>query len=179
MKRTALALLLAAALTACDDTAGDSPSTTERRSTPAPCTGMPGKPVSSDSYRSGAPDVADDGDELLVTVTVRTRTEDGTCHLGETSLVEIWHTGDDGRYLDDAWRTARYTGKDGTTTYRTVRPRPEENFPHLHVRVTTNGQSEDWVIGITPDTPSELHLELLIGAPGEKTSIVPTGEPQV
>lgn len=157
-------LALTTALTGCiadDDGTPLRPAAAD--DTPTSCTGTPGTPVGSDSYRPGAPDIADDGDELTVVVTVRVRTDDGTCRVGTNALVEIWHTGSTGSYLDDAWRTARRTGPDGTTSYRTDRPVGEENFPHLHVRVTSrNGSAQDWVVGIGPDTPDELRLDLLL-----------------
>lgn len=181
MRRPAPALLILATLTGCavtdQDTASPAGRGVEIRT---PCLGIPGKPAGSDSYRPGAPDVAGDGEELIVTVVVYVRENDGTCRVVQDALVEIWHTGDEGRYLDDAWRTARRTAEDGTTSYRTVRPVPETNFPHLHVRVSTSDSApEDWVVGVTPDTPGELRLELLVGADASTTTTVPAGGPDV
>jgi protocatechuate 3,4-dioxygenase beta subunit len=182
MKRTAApALLLLTALISCT-TAGTETSPPEQPvdeiSAPTTCIGTPGKPTGSDSYRTGASDTEQDGDDLVVTVTVRLQTATGTCVLAKNVLVEIWHTGDDGTYRDDAWRTALRTGADGTISYQTVRPIPEENFPHLHVRVTPRiGAPEDWVIGVTPDTPRELRIDLLVGtATSPTTSQVPASD---
>lgn len=163
---------LLCALTGCAETAaGTSPETNRQTDTPqatVACAGIPGKPPASDSYLPGAPDIEKDGDGLLVEVTVITLEDDGTCRVAPEALVEIWHTGADGRYLDDAWRTARTTGADGATSYLTARPVPEEDFPHLHIRVTPRDAApQDWVVSITADGPRELRLILLAGSPTE------------
>lgn len=179
MRRTATpALLLLTALLSCT-TSGTKTSQLEQPeddvSAQTTCIGILGKPAGSDSYQAGASDIAQDGDDLVVTVTVRLQTSAGTCLLAKNVLVEIWHTGTDGTYRDDAWRTARRTGAAGTISYQTVRPIAEVNFPHLHVRVTPRiGAPEDWVIGVTLDTPRELRIDLLVGtAPNPTTSQMP------
>lgn len=176
-----LCTALLCALTGCAETAAETSSETNRKQgTPqatVACAGIPGKSAASDSYLPGAPDIEKDGDELLVEVTVITVEDDGTCRAAPDALVEVWHTGADGRYLDDAWRTARTTGADGATSYMTARPVPEEDFPHLHIRVTLRDDApQDWVVGITADGPRELRLTLLAGS---STETSPDNGPRV
>ena len=125
------------------------------------CDGMPGRLQRSESHLPDAPDIAVDGSGLLVDVTVLSP-RGGGCVPVPGALVEIWHSGDTGRYATDRWRTARRTDSDGRTSYQTVRPRSyTSSGPHLHVRVTaTDTGPFDWVVPVDEDGDGLVVLRL-------------------
>lgn len=136
-----------------------------------PCLGEPGRLSESSSYRPAAPDVASDGSEVEVRLTVL----DGACRPVVDAVVEIWHTGDSSEYSDTKWRTARMTDENGAVSYTSVLPRPGEGPSHFHVRVSAQGfpfEFKEWVL-MTGDmvggTPRLLERRLLLvhALPGE------------
>lgn len=150
-KSIALVLLLVLVAACADTTAGREEQSVDggnyQAQNPGSCEGSPARSSRSESYRPGAPEIRQDGEDLELLLRV-VSTLDGRCGPARGALVEIWHTGDSATYSPDKWRTALRTDQNGEVTYRTVRPTAAEGQSHFHVRGTIAGETFEWVIGV-------------------------------